>query len=478
MIKILNKYKEMNVVLKAGFWFTVCSFLQKGVSLITVPIFTRIMSLDQYGTYSLYLSWLNIITVVTTLNLSYGVFNKAMISFENDRDRYISSMQGLTITLTGICFAIYCISTQQINKLFGLSTIMIVMMFAELFVTPSLSFWLGKKRFEYRYKKIVVISLIKAILNPFLGVILVLITPYKAEARVFATVVVEVIICGLITGLQFYKGKKFFVKDYWKYALSFNLPLIPHYLSGSILNQGDRIVIEKMVSSLAVAKYSVAYNVGMLAQLITLSLGQAFTPWLYKSFKEEKYEGINERINLLLVFVAGIVCVLMLFAPEVVLVFASKEYADSVSLIPPIAASVFFIFAYSIYSNIQFYFGKRLLIAIASFVAAALNILLNILLIPFFGYVAAAYTTLICYIAYTVIHFGFTQYILKINIKSSVIKMKGFAYVSLIVLINTLIINFVYQNAIIRYGIIFVIFSVCVVFNKRMAKMIRVIIKK
>ena len=101
-MNVISKYKSFSLPVKVAFWYTFCNVLQRGISIITGPIFTRIFTTEQYGTYSLYLSWLNIISVFTSLNLYYGVFNKAMVKFEEDKDRYIASMQGLTITLTAI----------------------------------------------------------------------------------------------------------------------------------------------------------------------------------------------------------------------------------------------------------------------------------------------------------------------------------------------------------------------------------------
>lgn len=362
MEKLLSRYKSLSLPVKAGLWFSVCNILQRGISIITTPIFTRILTTEEYGTYSIYLSWLNILSVFTCLNLYYGVFNKAMVKYPNDRDRYISSMQGLVIVLCAGFTAIYTLFYRQLNAILGLSTSMVIMMIAEMMVTPMLQFWTGKKRFEYKYKSIVAVSLAKSALNPGLGILFVLISKAGAEARVFATVLVECIICGSIMVFQFIKGKAFYVKEYWEYAILFNIPLIPHYLSGSILNQGDRIVIQKLCGEADVALYSIGYNISMLSQLITNAIAQAITPWLYNCLKEKEYKDIDAKLMPIMALVALVCFILMLFAPEIVWIFASESYRDSVYIIPPIAASVFFIYMYSIYSNFEFYYEKNFLL--------------------------------------------------------------------------------------------------------------------
>lgn len=85
-MNITSKYRSLSIQARAALWFTICSFLQKGISFITVPIFTRLMSTEEYGTYTVYLSWLQILTILTSLYLFNGVYDNAMAKYEKQRD--------------------------------------------------------------------------------------------------------------------------------------------------------------------------------------------------------------------------------------------------------------------------------------------------------------------------------------------------------------------------------------------------------
>ena len=89
--------------------------------------------------------------------------------------------------------------------------------------------------------------------------------------------------------LNLYRGKYFFCKKYWLYALNFNLPLIPHYLSQSVLNQSDRIMINSMVGMGEAAIYSVAYSISTLMVLVTSAINSSFIPYTYKCIRDKKY---------------------------------------------------------------------------------------------------------------------------------------------------------------------------------------------
>lgn len=465
-MNFIKKYKSISVQARAAIWFSACSILQKGISFIVVPIFTRILTTEQYGTYSLYLSWLQILTIITSLYLYYGVFTNGMNKYDTDRDRYISSMQGLTLTITAIVFVIFFVTQNAWSDILGLAPHLIFLMFVEMAVTPALSFWSGRQRFEYKYRKLVIVTLCKSIVNPVLGLIMVSLAEDKATARILSVVIVEVCFCGVIMIYQFLKGKCWIDKKYWKFALGMAIPLLPHYLSGMILNKGDQIMISKMVSTSAVAFYSVAYNIGMLVQIFTNAISNSFTPWIYQRIKADKYEKIPETINFLMLLVAAISLGLMLLSPELVLLFGSSGYASAAYVIPPVAASVFFIFLYNILATPQFYFEKTSFLMVSSILAAVVNLGLNYIFIKQYGYVAAGYTTLVCYVLYSIGHAIISRKVMREFIPGKILfDYKCVVGLSVLVIFAGIGCNFLFDYKIVRYGLL-VIFGV-VAFAKR-----------
>jgi O-antigen/teichoic acid export membrane protein len=120
---IIKKYKNLPDGVKASLWFTICSILQKGISFITVPIFTRMLSTEEYGVISLFSSWQSVLSIFATLNLSYQIFNNGMVKYENDRDGYTTAMLGLSNLTTTILFVVYLIFRVPLNKLFEIESV-------------------------------------------------------------------------------------------------------------------------------------------------------------------------------------------------------------------------------------------------------------------------------------------------------------------------------------------------------------------
>ena len=454
--KILSLYKNMSAPSKASIWFIICNVLQKAIALLATPIFTRLLTTEQYCVYSVYQSWYAIITIFATLNLYAGVYNNGMTKYPDDRPKLTSSLQSLSSVVTLCLFVVYLFNMDFWNNLFKLSTVFVLAMFVEVLFVPAFMFWSVGQRYDYKYKGIVVATLFMAVGSPIIGVLAVLSTDYKAEAYVLSFVFVQVIV-----GLFFYiynlaKGKKVFDKKYWKFALVFSLPLIPHYLSMTLLNQADRIMISRYVGDSEAAIYSIAYTIATMMGFVTNAINNSFIPYTYKSIKEANYDGIRKNSNFLLILVGALCVIAMAFGPELVKIFATEEYYDAIWVMPPVAASVYFMFLYPLFANVEFYFEKTKFVMIASCVGALLNIVLNAIFIPIFGYYAAGYTTLVCYIVFSFAHYAFYKIIIKkeLSNKNKFYDMGLIIGISSVVLLAMVGMTLTYKHIIIRYMVV------------------------
>ena len=98
-LHIFDEYLRLPKQVKASFWFLICSFVQRGISVISTHIFTRLLTPAEYGLFSVFTSWLGIVTVIVTLNLFGGLYMQGLVKFDNKRQQYSSAMQGLCLTL-------------------------------------------------------------------------------------------------------------------------------------------------------------------------------------------------------------------------------------------------------------------------------------------------------------------------------------------------------------------------------------------
>lgn len=477
--QIKTKYSSINIAVKAGLWFTICNLLQKGITMISMPIFTRILTTEQYGVVTLYQSWYSIISIIVTLNLAGSLINNGMVKYEDRRSEFISSMQGLSTCVTIVFFIIYLVSMNFWNNLFHLSTVFMLTMFIQLLFEPAYLFWAQRQRYEYRYKSLVAVTLALSVTSPILGLIAVISTDYKAEARVISFALVQICIGIIFYILQAIKGKKFFEKEFWLFAIKFNLPLIPHYLSQIILGQSDRIMIERLCGTDSAAIYGVAYNLATVMTLFINAINSSFVPTMYENMKNRNYVQIRKSADLICAFMTVVICFFMLLGPEAISIFATSEYKTAVWIFPPVAASIFFTYIYTLFINVEFYYEKTHYVMSVSIIGAILNLVLNYIFIPKYGFVAAGYTTVFCYALFALGHFVLHKIILKKQgITEQVFKSKRILIYSIIVLAFVAVSNVLYKFTLARYILIAVAVLVTLVNYKKVISLTKRIFNK
>lgn len=415
MRNLLKKYDAMPLPAKAAAWFAVCSALQSGASFLAIPFLTRLMSQEQYGIVTLYNSWRQILIIFATLNIYCGVFNTGMSKWKNRRDAYLSSMIGLTFCLVVACALVYAVFHWWLNQLFQLDTPYMLVMFVQIFASTVFSLWSARERFEYRYRALLGMTFAYAFIGQAISVLSVWFTPGdsdKAFVSVGSLSVVLLVLALLLSLSSFKKGKTLCVPEFWKHAVLFNLPLVPHYLATLVLGQADRIMISSLNGSADAAIYGVAYTIGLMIQIVTNALSNAIVPWLYGKLERRETEGISGLFEVLTVAVGALNVLVVLVAPEVMAIAGPAEYRPGIYVIPPVAASMLFTFVYGLFAYIEFYYEKKLGVVIASIVAAIANIALNLVALPMFGFVAAGYTTLVCYGLLAIAHYAYARSIL------------------------------------------------------------------
>jgi len=464
MSSVKEKWSAMPKTVQAATAYTICSTLQQCVSFVTLPLFARLLTKEQYGQVTVYISWQGIFQILLTLNLAYGSFSTAMMKFEKDRDGYISAVQGICIALSAVFFAIYFPLRGLWNDLFELPTGIICILVAEVLSLTAFQLWSGKKRFEYKYISVVIVTLVTSFLSPVVQYILVVNSTEKGYARIVGSAAMNILAGVILFTLNMVRGKKALEKKYWSYALMFNVPLLAYYLSQVVFNQSDRIMISHMEGKDKAASYGVAYGFAMLLTFVLNAINNSYLPWFYEKIKEEKEEE-NRSVSL---GIAGLMAVLVSgviwFAPEIILIMAGSKYSDAVQVVPPVAVSLLLLFYAQLFINVEFYYEERKSLVYASIGAAVLNLVTNWVFIRMFGFVAAAYTTLASYIVFAVAnYFAMKKVLLKRGKKDVAYDYKGLIYLFLAFAVLSALAAVLYPILLARIGVSVIVLGLLVI---------------
>jgi O-antigen/teichoic acid export membrane protein len=185
--------------------------------------------------------------------------------------------------------------------------------------------------------------------------------------------------------------------------LSFGLPTIPGNISSWVVASSDRYVIGYFLGAASVGIYSAGYGLGSLIMMPATVLGLVLPPALSKLYDEGRVDEVKTHLSYSLKYLLALVIPFVfgafVLAEPVLRLFSTPEIASQGYLVLPIVAlSSLFYVAGSVPTQILFLVRKTRIVGIAWIAAALTNLVLNILIVPHFGILGAAITTLIAYL--------------------------------------------------------------------------------
>lgn len=185
---------------------------------------------------------------------------------------------------------------------------------------------------------------------------------------------------------------------YIRRYLKVSLPLVPHNYAGYLLDSSDRAVMKYVnIGTAQIGLYNIAYLFANYFGMFEFAIGQAAGPIFMKLYHEKNFVQARKLafvIQGVFLIVSFLVC---LWIKEVFqLMVRNSELQQAYYLAILIIMSYNYRPMYYVSTNYLFYQQKTATLMKISFFAAAINIVLNILLLPVFGVIAAAATTYLC----------------------------------------------------------------------------------
>lgn len=404
-----------NHIIKAGFGYTVGNYLIKGLAFLTIPIFARIMSTDDYGLYNIFVAYEGIFVYLIGIGFDTSL-KKAYFKYkikEGDSSTrlsyggYISTAVSIIFINALIWLVIIVLFRNQVTKILGLDFPSIVMLVFFAMSNAVILCYNSHTSITYNYKGFVKLGAINAVGSITLSITLILIffRDKTYIGRMMGSTVVILLLAIYIWIIFFKAHKPNHLKEYAGWGIKYCLPIIPHGISQIILVNFDRIMIGRMIGPKESGIYSFAYNVFAIVYVTYRSLDPVWGTWFFEKMNEGDYQKIKRFSSLYMIIVLIISLTVILISPELVIILGSTKYSEAIHSVIPIVAGGYFTFLYSVPCQVEYYREKTRHIAGATMCAAIINIILNYIFIRKYGYVAAAYTTLITYILYFLFHF-------------------------------------------------------------------------
>lgn len=456
---MLEKVKNSKLV-QASFWYTIGNVFIKGINFITIPLYTNLMSVDEYGQINNFLSISAIVGIFVGLSLQ-GSINNANFDYKDKMHEYMSSVLFLS-TLSFIGFfllgnVLYLFNTSYLSITHEVFVFLIIQAYSVFLVNYLGAYF----TINVQYFRFLILSFLNVISNVGFS-ILFMVTFFNDDryiGRVVGGTVGVTVLAIAIYILIMTKGKKLINKKYWKYGLAISLPLIPHTLSQNILSTFDRTMINNMIGNYEAGIYSYILNLGIVLSVLWASTNSAWVPWFYNELKHENYDKIKKTANIYAMFFAAVTIIVMVLMIDVAKLLAPAAYQIGIPLVIPVLLGFYFQFLYSLPVNTEFYLKKTNYIALGTIMSAGIKILLNYIFIPLLGFESAAFTTVISYFFLFAFHYILSNKLLGRTLFDTKVLLLITAAVCLISLFLYVVIDFILLRYLVLVALIIMAFT-------------------
>lgn len=438
---------ESNTALCAGLGYTIGNIFIKGINFLTLPLFSRLMTPAEFGSYNIFLSYDAILSIVLGLAM-YTSVRSAHYEFE-DTDKYVSSVSLFYILNASLFFLVLLFWGKKLSLLLGIDLNLLFLLVPFSFGGGIIQLYNQRISLNYDYKKYLLIGFANSFGNVVLSLILIF-TFFRydhAIGRIIGTVGTIFSISTILLWDMIRKSPLQYNYRFWKFGVLYSLPIVPHGLSQVILGQCDRIMIANMVSVAAAGIYSLAGNLQLVLAVITNSISTSWSTWFYEQMKKQNYNKIQENAEVLVRMFLAFSLIFLAISPEVIFLIGGSNYEQGKFVAVPLIMSGFIIFTYSIIVPSEYYTKSTIYIMYGTVTAAIINIITNYIFIKKFGYIAAGYTTLFSYSCYLFLHFTFSRKLVKFDI----IPIQKITAMLILLIVFSCIVLFTMNHIIIRY---------------------------
>lgn len=403
-------YIIKNKTVSSAIWYTISSVIAKSISILLTPIFARILTKVEYGYYTSFVSWQNILVTVFSLGLASTVLRAKFDYTDEEFKHYVFS-----VTVFGIIFSALCVIVGGLvigDSSFGVLGInkkyIIPLAFVIVF-SPLIQIFQAEQRAKVKYVLSSFTTIGFGLFGLLIPMFFISVFNNKLDALLYG-IACNALIWSLIIFISYLiKYGTMFKWEYIKYALVLSIPIIPHLVSNNIMGNSDKLMINSICGPKYAAMYGIAYTCSMAVTLLRNALNNAWTPWFYKKMSEKKYDTIKKVTNYYIFWFSLGSLGVCLFGREIVMIMGGKQYLEATSLLPIIMLGCYYNFLNVFYVNIEFYEKKTYMISVITIMTTILNIALNYIYIRKYGYIAAAYTTAFCNFLIVLLHFLVTR---------------------------------------------------------------------
>lgn len=398
----INKKNTSKALFKNTGVIAIGQISTKIVNFFLLPLYTALLTTEEYGLVDLLITYSGLIAVIVGLQVFQAVFRFLVTIRENKKEcaTVISSIVLFTLLILGV----YSVGFVPISKFITIkySWFLWAYVVSNILLQTFSSIVRGLgDNIQYSFANFFSSAII-VVLNVFFIAILRLDIGWMLLAYCVGPVLGAVY---LILKCKLWNYISFSLYD-WKFVkkvLYYAIPLIPNELSWSVIHSSDRWVISIFLSYSANGLIAVASKFSTIYTTFFSVFNTSWTEQVILHYNDKGgVEYINEMFEKMICFFGCIAIGIISCMPFVFDLFVNRRFSDAYGLIPVYMIAVFFNAVIGLLSAIYLVNNETAQVAISTMVAAAINLIVDILLVKIVGIYAAPISSICGYMVISI----------------------------------------------------------------------------
>jgi O-antigen/teichoic acid export membrane protein len=399
---MFNKFRSL---FKQSALYGMGNLISKGLAFFLIPLYTRVLTTEDYGI----LGVVNSIIAILNIFLAAGIGNSILRFYydyqdEDERRNYLGTTAIALLGFSLLGALIVDLSGPYIlGKYLSIPYTPYVRLGIWIsFVTNFAVIPLALTRAQERPVAFISFTLGSFLANTFAIIFFVVVLKQGAlgSLRGWLTGSCLIVIPYLVFIIRNINFK--FSSQTARMIMSFSLPLVPSLLGTWVLSVSDRLVLQEYVPLGDLGIYNLGYKIGLVMTLISGAINNAWIPVYFR--EAQSSQGIKVIIRFttyIAMLMAFIGLGLALLSKEVIAIMSHPDYHRAYVIVPPVVLGYWVVAINATFNKALMLAKKTYYMPVATLIAGAANVALNLWLVPRYGIMAAAYNTAIGYIILT-----------------------------------------------------------------------------
>ncbi|API91753.1 MULTISPECIES: lipopolysaccharide biosynthesis protein [unclassified Virgibacillus] len=388
--------KEKKLV-KDTLLYSITTFGSKALVFLMLPVYTHYFTTEEYGTWDLILTTSSLLAPFISLELTSAVYRWLIVEKDTQQQITIITSGTLALARNLILFTILALLWLAFSPIpYGYLTLVLIQVIIVNSYLQQCARGLG---FNFLFASL---GLLQTIIHISIILLFLYSLQLRIEAFFYASILanlVSIITAWMIMRFHRFLSTRHYSKPLIKSLLKYALPIIPGAISWWIMNASDRYIIVGYLGIEYNGLYAVANQIPailvMIHSVFNLAWKDSAILQFNKAAKDEYYTVVFQHFFRLLV--TSVICIALLTKP-IFSIFISEKFFIAWQYTGLLLVGTMFS-AFSLFWSAGFHGAKRTkIILVTSILGAVVNIGVHILLIPFIGLYAAAWSTLIAFI--------------------------------------------------------------------------------